>query len=88
MQVERSPGHVAYLEIEFPYFMVKKAPVSGGESVMDYIAEVRRDGSAGRDIDFVLTVKANVTTLCPCSKAIAKYGAYNQRGEVNGGDSA
>jgi len=71
----------SHLEIEFPYFMVKKAPVSGGEGVMDYTA--RFDATAcGPDIDFVLTVKANVTTLCPCSKAIAKYGAHNQRGLV------
>ena len=72
---------ISHLEIEFPYFMVKKAPVSRMESVMDYIA--RFDATAcGRDIDFVLTVKANVTTLCPCSRAIARYGAHNQRGEV------
>ncbi len=71
----------SHLEIEFPYFMVKKAPVSGGEGVMDYMA--RFDATAcGPDIDFILTVKANVTTLCPCSKAIAKYGAHNQRGRV------
>jgi GTP cyclohydrolase I len=71
----------SHLEIEFPYFMVKKAPVTGRESVMDYVA--RFDATAcGTEIDFVLTVKANVTTLCPCSKAIAAYGAHNQRGEV------
>ena len=71
----------SHLEMEFPYFMVKKAPVSGREGVMDYTA--RFDAAAcGHEIDFVLTVKANVTTLCPCSKAIAKYGAHNQRGEV------
>jgi GTP cyclohydrolase I len=71
----------SHLEMEFPYFMVKKAPVSGMESVMDYIA--RFDATAcGREIDFVLTVKALVTTLCPCSKAIAAYGAHNQRGQV------
>jgi len=71
----------SHLEIEFPYFMVKRAPVSGMESVMDYVA--RFDATAcGREIDFVLTVKARVTTLCPCSKAIAAYGAHNQRGEV------
>lgn len=71
----------SHLEIEFPYFMVKKAPVSGMESVMDYVA--RFDATAcEKDIDFVLTVKANVTTLCPCSKAISSYGAHNQRGEV------
>jgi GTP cyclohydrolase IB len=70
-----------HLEIEFPYFMVKKAPVTRHESVMDYIA--RFDATASNsEIDFVLTVKAMVTTLCPCSKAIAAYGAHNQRGEV------
>jgi GTP cyclohydrolase I len=71
----------AHLEIEFPYFMSKKSPVSRQESLMDYVA--RFDASArDSEIDFVLTLKANVTTLCPCSKAIAKYGAHNQRGEV------
>jgi GTP cyclohydrolase IB len=71
----------SHLEIEFPYFMSKKSPVSRLKSLMDYVA--RFDATAcGKEIDFVLTVKANVTTLCPCSKAIAKYGAHNQRGEV------
>ena len=78
---EKFHAATSHLEVEFPYFMVKKAPVSRMESVMDYIA--RFDATAcGPDIDFVLTVKANVTTLCPCSRAIAKYGAHNQRGEV------
>ncbi len=71
----------SHLELEFPYFMVKKAPVSRFESVMDYVA--RFDATAfHKEIDFVLTVRANVTTLCPCSKAIAVYGAHNQRGTV------
>jgi len=78
---EKFHAATSHLEVEFPYFMVKKAPVTGLESVMDYVA--RFDATAcGREIDFVLTVKANVTTLCPCSKAIAAYGAHNQRGEV------
>lgn len=71
----------SHIEIEFPYFISKKSPVSRGDSLMDYVA--RFDATAiGSEIDFVLTVKVNVTTLCPCSKAIAKYGAHNQRGEV------
>jgi GTP cyclohydrolase IB len=71
----------SHLEMEFPFFLEKKAPVSGMVSVMDYTA--RFDATAiGKEIDFVLTVKTNVTTLCPCSKAISKYGAHNQRGEV------
>jgi len=78
---EKFQAATSHLEIEFPYFMVKKAPVTNLESVMDYVA--RFDAAAcHKEIDFVLTVKANVTTLCPCSKAIAKYGAHNQRGEV------
>jgi len=69
----------AHLEMEFPFFLTKKAPVTQMESVMDYTA--RFDATAsGKDIDFVLTVKSNVTTLCPCSKAISEYGAHNQRG--------
>ncbi len=71
----------SHLELEFPYFMVKTAPVSGMESMMDYVA--RFDATARQKaIDFVLTVQAKVTTLCPCSKAIAAYGAHNQRGVV------
>jgi GTP cyclohydrolase I len=71
----------AHLEMEFPFFLTKKAPVTGKEGVVDYTA--RFDAAAcGQEIDFVMTVKANVTTLCPCSKAISNYGAHNQRGEV------
>lgn len=71
----------SHLEMEFPYFMSKVSPVSRRESLMDYTA--RFDASAcDHEIDFVLTVKANVTTLCPCSKAISARGAHNQRGEV------
>jgi len=71
----------SHLEMEFPFFLEKNAPVSGMMSVMDYTA--RFDATAtGKEIDFVLTVKANVTTLCPCSKAISRHGAHNQRGEV------
>lgn len=74
-------SETAHLEMEFPFFLTKKAPVSGLESVMDYTA--RFDATAcGDDIDFVLTVKVGVTTLCPCSKAISDYGAHNQRGLV------
>ncbi len=77
-QLNASTSHI---EIEFPYFMSKRSPVSRGESLMDYIARFDAAAVNGR-IDFVLTVKAHVTTLCPCSKAIAKYGAHNQRGLV------
>ena len=78
---EKLKAATAHLEMEFPFFLVKKAPVSGRESVMDYTA--RFDAAAcGKEIDFVLSVQAAVTTLCPCSKAIARFGAHNQRGVV------
>lgn len=71
----------AHLEMEFPFFLTKKAPVTGMEGVMDYTARFEATAS-GKEIDFVLTVIVGVTTLCPCSKAISKYGAHNQRGNV------
>ena len=74
-------AQTAHLEMEFPFFLTKTAPVSGMESVMNYTAKF--DATAlGQEIDFILTVKANVTTLCPCSKAISRFGAHNQRGTV------
>jgi GTP cyclohydrolase I len=52
---EKFRAATSHLEIEFPYFMVKKAPVTGLESVMDYRA--RFDAAAcHKEIDFVLTV--------------------------------
>src|SRR6266542_1023376 len=66
----------SHLEMEFPFFLEKRAPVSGMSSVMNYTA--RFDATAiGQEIDFVLTVKANVTTLCPCSKAVTERAYEN-----------
>lgn len=71
----------AHLEMEFPFFLSKQAPVTGQSGLMDYT--VRFEAAAcGKEIDFVLTVLTNVTTLCPCSKAISEHGAHNQRGTV------
>jgi len=71
----------AHIEMEFPYFLEKRAPVTRMVGLMDYTA--RFDAAAvGEKIDFVLTVIAGVTTLCPCSKAISRHGAHNQRGRV------
>jgi GTP cyclohydrolase I len=71
----------AHLEMEFPFFLMKKAPVTGMEGMMDYTARFDATATNG-DIDFVLTVVVGVTTLCPCSKAISEFGAHNQRGSV------
>lgn len=78
---EKLHAATAHLEMEFPFFLEKRAPVTQQMGVMDYTA--RFDAAAcGKEIDFVLTVKVAVTTLCPCSKAISRYGAHNQRGIV------
>jgi len=78
---ERLDAQQAHVDFEFPFFVEKQAPVTGAVGLMDY--DVRFTATASRkESDFVLTVKVPVTTLCPCSKAISKYGAHNQRGQV------
>lgn len=68
----------AFIEVEFPYFITKAAPVSGALSRMEY--ECRFEASMrGPDHDFVLVVRVPVKSLCPCSKAISDRGAHNQR---------
>ncbi|MBX3747569.1 MAG: GTP cyclohydrolase I FolE2 [Verrucomicrobiae bacterium] len=71
----------AHLDMEFPFFLTKNAPVSRQAGVMDYTARFEATAD-GPEIDFVLTVIVALTTLCPCSKAISRHGAHNQRGEV------
>ncbi len=71
----------SHIEFAFPYFMTKKAPVTGREGMVDYEVIFELE-SQNDEIDFILTVKVPVTTLCPCSKAISDRGAHNQRGVV------
>jgi GTP cyclohydrolase I len=71
----------AHIEIEFPYFKIKKAPVSRKESLMDYKVIFRAE-KFKNEKGFLMTVIIPVKTLCPCSKNISRYGAHNQRGEV------
>ena len=71
---------VASLEMTFPYFIAKKAPVSGTSSLMEY--QCCFTASSEEAGEPVLTVVVPVTTLCPCSKEISAAGAHNQRAEV------
>jgi len=69
------------IEVSFPYFVMKTAPVSGVESLMDYEVTLTgelRDGETRMS----LKVLVPVTSLCPCSKKISQYGAHNQRSHV------
>ncbi len=66
----------------FPYFINKSAPISGVKSLLDY--EVRWTARAfAQSTEFELFIQVPVTSLCPCSKAISKYGAHNQRSHVS-----
>ena len=78
---EKLNANNSHIILEFPYFRNKKAPVSHKESLIDYNVKFHALRNSDKK-DFILTVKVPVTTLCPCSKNIAKYGAHNQRGEV------
>ncbi|MDA8365091.1 MAG: GTP cyclohydrolase FolE2 [Gammaproteobacteria bacterium] len=77
-RLEANTGHI---EMSFPYFINKTAPVSGVHSLLDYqvtfIGEIRNG-------QHVMTIKVvvPVTSLCPCSKEISEYGAHNQRSHV------
>jgi GTP cyclohydrolase IB len=81
---ERLNSRQAHVEFEFPYFVQKRAPVSGAAGLMDYVVKLAATTNHD-DSDFVVTVTVPVTTLCPCSKAISRYGAHNQRGQVTFG---
>ena len=71
----------AHIDLEFPYFIRKVAPVSKSSALMDY--QVRFSGVLkGDKFQLTLSVMVPVTSLCPCSKEISKYGAHNQRSHV------
>ena len=78
---KRLKARVAHLEVEFPYFIKKQAPISRQTGLMDYTVRIEATLD-GEEIDIVTMIAAGVTTLCPCSKAISEHGAHNQRGKV------
>ena len=70
----------AHMEITFPYFINKMAPVTGSEGLMEYKCTFK--GSLNSGIDIITIIHVPISTLCPCSKEISDFGAHNQRGEV------
>ena len=79
--VDRLESEHGHIEMSFPYFVNKKAPISGVESLLDYevtlIGEIR-DGKP----EMYIQVVVPTTSLCPCSKSISDRGAHNQRSHV------
>ena len=74
-------AHSGRIEVSFPYFVMKTAPVSGVQSLMDYEVTLTGDMRDG-ETRISLKVLVPVTSLCPCSKQISQYGAHNQRSHV------
>jgi GTP cyclohydrolase I len=70
------------IEIEFPWFMRKAAPVSGVPSMMDYQVKLSADHTGGKRT-ISATAVVPVMSLCPSSKAISDYGAHNQRSHLS-----
>ena len=77
-RLEVSEGRI---EMQFPFFIEKAAPISGVKSMLDY--EVLLTGEIRSGVTSITTkVVVPVTSLCPCSKEISAYGAHNQRSHV------
>jgi GTP cyclohydrolase I len=79
--LEKLEAHAGRIEVSFPYFVNKTAPVSGVQSLLDYEVTLTGDLRDGVTRVF-LKVLVPVTSLCPCSKKISQYGAHNQRSHV------
>jgi GTP cyclohydrolase I len=80
--LQRLEARDGRIEMRFPYFLRKAAPVSGVESLLDMDAAItisRRNGGA---VETTVEVVVPVTSLCPCSKQISAYGAHNQRSHL------
>ena len=80
--VDRLEAETGHVEMTFPYFINKAAPVSGVQSLMDYEVTFAGEIREGGDYRFTMKVVVPVTSLCPCSKKISSYGAHNQRSHV------
>ncbi len=80
--VKRLEAETGHVEMTFPYFINKAAPVSGVKSLMDYevtfVGEILEGGQYRQTMKIVVPV----TSLCPCSKKISDRGAHNQRSHV------
>ena len=77
-KLDAKSGHI---EMNFPYFVMKQAPVSRVESLMDYKASLIGELHDGK-LELWLKVVVAATSLCPCSKSISDYGAHNQRSHI------
>jgi GTP cyclohydrolase I len=78
---ERLESEAGHIEMRFPFFINKRAPISGVASLLDYDVTFIGEVKQGRPC-LSIRVVVPVTSLCPCSKEISAYGAHNQRSHV------
>ncbi|SMM99787.1 GTP cyclohydrolase I type 2 [uncultured Candidatus Thioglobus sp.] len=78
---QKLESDTAHIIVDFPFFRKKKAPSSGVESLMDYQVTLYGELEKGKS-EVMMKVVVPVTSLCPCSKSISKYGAHNQRSHI------
>ena len=79
--VERLESERGHIDMSFPYFINKKAPVSGVESLLDYQVSLIGEVRDGKPVMYTKVI-VPTTSLCPCSKSISDRGAHNQRSHV------
>jgi len=79
--VEKLEAKSGHIEMSFPYFVNKTAPISGVQSLLDYDVTFVGELNDGQ-YRFTMKVQVPVTSLCPCSKKISERGAHNQRSHV------
>ncbi|HWK74388.1 MAG TPA: GTP cyclohydrolase FolE2 [Povalibacter sp.] len=78
---EKLDAESGHIEMSFPYFVMKRAPVTQVESLMNYTASLIGEVHDGK-VELWLKVLVAATSLCPCSKRISDYGAHNQRSHI------
>jgi GTP cyclohydrolase I len=80
--MQRLEAEEAHLELKFPYFIHKKAPVTGAEALLDIEVTFEASCNTAGENDFIMSLKVPAKSLCPCSKEISDRGAHNQRCEM------
>ena len=80
--LERLDARAGTIEMTFPYFVRKTAPVSGVASLLDYEVTWRAHCRLDGESRLATRVLVPATSLCPCSKEISAYGAHNQRSHI------
>ena len=86
MTLEKMKKHLsaasAHIEMTFPYFIEKNAPISNSSGLMDYTCSIIGSSDSNGKIDLVSEAIVPISSVCPCSKEISDAGAHNQRGKV------